>query len=93
MITKEDLIHVQTYIKIIRHAVGADNKTAPGYRNRFCADNGGSDYLRLKEMVEFGLAREGHTINDNKAQYFYITRAGCEFINLPSATIERAMDQ
>lgn len=76
----------EEYTEIIRHALGLDlyrSKSLLGFRNYYCTVVGTSEFAVLKSMVQAGLMREGVKINDGRDQYFHVTEAGINAINLP----------
>ena len=84
---------LESHAELLRHTLGAradSPKRQHGYRNYFCAGIGSEDYLMCMEMVENGLMRSGHKINEGRDQYFHALREGCEAIGLGPSAIERA---
>lgn len=83
------------HAEILTHMLGAGShikKSNHGYRNRYCAEFGATDYTTLVEMESLGLVVAGPTINQGRDRYFAATLAGCQAIGLSKAAIKRAME-
>ncbi len=83
------------WVSLLQHTLGAGpdiRKSKHGARNRFCAAVGSPDDQQFQAMVAAGLAEQGRYINDGRSRYYRATVAGCEFIGLHKAAIERAFE-
>lgn len=65
-------------LHILQHALGVDEYgQGKPYRDYYCVglDNAAA-LADLRTLVAQGWMREGHTINDGRDQYFYVTQLG-----------------
>lgn len=68
---------------ILQHSLGIQkrgSKWTNPYRNYFCTGPGTSDFPLIMELVNLGLMRESHTINDGKDTIYTVTNEGRELI-------------
>ncbi len=82
------------HAEILRHMLGMrpdKPKGSYGYRNYFCAEVGGDDYIELCIMEDALLVQRGAAINEGRDRYFHATREGCAAIGLHHAAIKRAL--
>lgn len=81
--------------KKLRHMLGAVpghyRKNQWGFRNYYCASQGGQDHADLQKMAEAGIVVQGRM--GEKTIYFHATEAGCKAIGLTKAQIDRAFDR
>lgn len=65
-------------LHILQHALGVDKYgQGKAYRDYYCVglDNA-APLADLRALVAQGWMREGHTINEGRDQYFYVTQLG-----------------
>jgi hypothetical protein len=73
----------------LRHMLGirsGTHKRDYGYRNYFCASDGGPDVSSMKRLEALGLVRAGHR------PYWHATEAGCKAVGLNEKQTRRAIN-
>lgn len=82
--------------QIVEHSLGLDRGrgTKKPYRNYFCAGPGGPDRAACEDLAARGLMSAGHTINDGRDRYFFVTEAGAAAVGheLPKEATFRIQD-
>lgn len=66
---------------IMRHSLFGSGNSKKPYRNYYCVSVGSPDDLVIGHLVDLGLMKYGHVINDGKERYAIVTEAGAAEID------------
>lgn len=66
--------------EIIEHSLGLTRSKAE-YRNYFCTHPGATDWPTIQSLVQLGLMRLTHKINEERDYIFKVTDAGRSALN------------
>mgnify|MGYP000308221030 CR=1 FL=1 len=82
------------HVELLIHMLGAGehiNRRSRGFRNYFCAHEGTADHGAMLEMLELGVVRESHTINEDRDVIYIATLEGCQAAGLSRKATRKAL--
>jgi hypothetical protein len=77
-----------THLGILTHSLGLQGKIRTSHRNFFCASPGHDCVPLIEELIEMGLMRASHKINDQKDTVYVVTPAGIDVAALKLKAID-----